>query len=78
MILVTERRHTLGPLTCEVCGKSHDGGIARGVVLDEPGIDTPWVLWMLPDGWSLAEHSDIAVCAEHQSDPVLRVMRFAA
>jgi hypothetical protein len=27
------------------------------------------LLWSLADGWSLAEHSDIAVCPEHQSDP---------
>lgn len=77
MILVTERRHALGPLVCEVCRRHHDGGIARGVLLDEPGVDTPWVLWMLSDGWSLAEHSAVAVCADHQSDPLLRVMRFA-
>ena len=49
----------------------------KRVVLDEPGADTPWLLWLLPDGWSLAEHSGISVCPEHQCDPLLRVMRFA-
>jgi hypothetical protein len=77
MLLITERRRGLDPMTCEVCQRKHNGGIARGVVLDEPGVDTPWLLWMLPDGWSVAEHSGVSVCPEHQSDPLLRVMRFA-
>jgi hypothetical protein len=77
MLLITERRRGLDPMICEVCRRGHDGGIARGVVLDEPGADTPWLLWLLPDGWSLAEHSGITVCPEHQCDPLLCVMRFA-
>jgi len=36
MVLVTERRNALGAMTCEVCYARHPGGIARGVVLDEP------------------------------------------
>jgi hypothetical protein len=76
MVLITERRQAVGPLQCEVCGLEHPGGIARGVVLDEPGAGT-WVMWMLSDGWSLAEHSDIAVCPEHQCDPLVKTIRFA-
>ena len=76
MVLVTMRRNALDAITCEVCDAKHPGGVARGVVLDEPGADVPWVLWMLPDGWSLAEHSNIAVCPKHQSDSLLRSMRF--
>jgi len=76
MVLVTERRHAIGLVACEVCNKQHSGGIARGVVLDEPGAGT-WMLWVLADGWTLAEHSDIAVCPEHQSDPLLKTLRFA-
>jgi len=77
MVLVTERRQAVGPLQCEVCNEKHPGGIARGVVLDEPGADVPWVLWMLADGWSLAEHSGIAVCPQHQCDPLVKTMRFS-
>jgi hypothetical protein len=78
MVLLTERRRGLDPMICEVCKRRNDGGIARGVVLDEPGAEwPPWVLWVLPDGWSQAEHSGITVCPEHQSDPLLRVLRFA-
>jgi hypothetical protein len=47
------------------------------LALDEPGADVPWVLWVLADGWSLAEHSGIAVCPEHQHDPLLKTLRFA-
>jgi len=77
MVLVTERRQAIGPLSCEVCNESHPSGIARGVVLDEPGGDTSWLLWMLPDGWSQSDHGEMAVCPEHQSDPLLKTMRFA-
>ena len=78
MVLSTERRRVLEPMVCEVCKRRNAGGIARGVVLDEPTADWPtWVLWVLPDGWSLAEHSGITVCPEDQSDPLLRVLRFA-
>jgi hypothetical protein len=76
MVLVTERRRSLDSMTCEVCGKNSGGGIARGVVLDEPGAGS-WVLYMLPDGWSWAEHSQVAVCPADQADPLLRIMRFA-
>ena len=76
MVLITERRQAVGPLQCEVCNLKHPGGIARGVVLDEPGAGT-WVLWMMFDGWSLADHSDIAVCPDHQCDPLLKTLRFA-
>lgn len=76
MVLVTERRLALGPMTCEVCNVPSPGGIARGVVLDEPGGDTPWLLWMLGDGFSQSDQGEIAACSEHQSDPLLRVMRF--
>jgi hypothetical protein len=77
MVLVTERRKALGVMTCEVCNAGHPGGIARGVVLDEPGGDTPWLLWMLTDGWSQSDHGQIAACSAHQLDPLLRIMRFA-
>jgi len=77
MVLVTERRKALEAMTCEVCNASHPGGMARGVVLDEPGGDTPWLLWMLADGWSQSDHVKIAACPAHQSDPLLRIMRFA-
>jgi hypothetical protein len=77
MVLVTERRKALGAMTCEICNASHPGGIARGVVLDEPGGDTPWLLWMLANGWSQSDHVQIAACPAHQSDSLLRVMRFA-
>jgi hypothetical protein len=77
MVLVTERRRKIGPLTCEVCCDRNPGGIARGVVLDEPGGCTPWILWMLADGWSESDHSAIATCPEHQCDPLLKTMRFA-
>jgi hypothetical protein len=29
------------------------------------------------DGWSLADHSDVAVCPSDQHDPLLRSLRFA-
>jgi len=77
MVLVTERRKALAVMACEVCNASHPGGIARGVVLDEPGGDTPWLIWMLPDGWSQSDHGLITACPAHQSDSLLRVMRFA-
>jgi hypothetical protein len=77
MLLVTERRQAVGPIVCEVCNACRSGGIARGVVLDEPGGDTVWLLWVLADGWSLADHSQIAVCPEHQADKLLKTLRFA-
>jgi hypothetical protein len=77
MVLVTERRKALGALTCEVCNASRVGGIARGVVLDEPAGDTAWLLWMLADGWSQSDHQEMAACPEHQSDPLLKTIRFA-
>jgi hypothetical protein len=76
MVLVTERRQAVGALRCEVCGEQHAGGVARGVVLDEPRAGA-WLLWVLCDGWSLAEHSDIAVCPAHQQDPLVRILRFS-
>jgi hypothetical protein len=76
MVLVTERRKALEAMTCEICQATHVGGIARGVVLDEPGGDTPWLLWMLADGWSQSDHGAMAACPTHQSDPLLRIMRF--
>ena len=78
MVLLTERRRALYPMICEVCKRRRDGGIARGVILDEPEAEwPPWVLWVLPDGWSLAEHSGLTVCPAHQTDQLLRVSRFA-
>jgi len=77
MVLVTERRRALAPkMKCEVCSRVSEGGIARGVVLDEPGVGT-WLLWMVADGWSQSDHGAMNACPEHQSDPLLRVMRFA-
>jgi hypothetical protein len=76
MVLVTERRQAVGPLRCEVCDEEHPTEVARGVVLDEPDAGT-WLLWVLADGWSLADHSGVAVCPKHQKDALLRVMRFA-
>jgi hypothetical protein len=75
-VLVTERRKALGAVTCEVCNAVHPGGIARGVVLDEPGGDTPWHLWMLADGWSQSDHDKMAACPSHRSDPLLKTLRF--
>jgi hypothetical protein len=77
MVLVTERRKVLGAMTCEVCHASHSGGIARGVLLDEPGGDTPWLLWVIADGWSQSDHGQIAACPAPRSDLLLRIMRFA-
>lgn len=77
MALVTDRRLHLGLLPCEACKATHPGGSARGVLLQEPDLDEPWLLWVLPDGWSWAEHSDIAVCSQHQSNALIRSMRFA-
>lgn len=76
MVLVTERRQATGPMTCEVCNAQHAGGVARGVVLDEPGQETPWLLWMLADGWSESDHGSMAACPQHQSDPLLKTLRF--
>jgi hypothetical protein len=76
MVLVTERRQSFGAIRCEVCNEPHIGGLARGVVLEEPGAGA-WLLWVSPDGWSLAEHSDVAVCPVHQKDPLLRILRFS-
>ena len=78
MVLVTERRKALGTLTCEVCRATHLGGLALGVVLDEPRGDTPWLLWMLADGWSQSDHGQMAACPTHQTDPLLRIMRFTS
>jgi len=77
MALVTERTRQIGPIRCEVCNIEHPGGVARGVVLDEPGGDTVWLLWVLADGWSVAEHGQIAVCSQHQTDPLLKTIRFS-
>jgi hypothetical protein len=77
MVLVTERRQAITAMECEVCGAKNAGGIARGVVLDEPRGDTPWLLWMLADGWSQGDHGSIATCPVHQSNALLRVLRFA-
>jgi hypothetical protein len=63
-------------MTCEVCQATHAGGIARGIVLDEPHSDTPWLLWMLADGWSQSDHGAMAACSTDQSDPLLRIIRF--
>lgn len=80
MALVTLRTRDVGPLRCEVCGIERTAGLARGVVLDEgPDVGTVWLLWVLPDGWSVSDESSgatIAVCADDQSDPLIRVMRF--
>jgi hypothetical protein len=77
MVLVTERRQAIADLECEFCNAKHPGGIARGVVLDEPGGDTPWLLWMLSDGWSQSDHDSMTACPLHQSDPLMRELRFA-
>jgi hypothetical protein len=77
MVLVTERRRAIGNMNCEVCNASSTGGVARGVILDEPSSDTPWLLWMLNDGFSMSDHGNMAACPQHQSDPLLRIMRFA-
>jgi len=44
MVLVTQGRQALGPLSSEGCDAGHPGGIARGVVLDAPVQDTPLML----------------------------------
>lgn len=76
MVLITERRQAVGPLQCEVCNLKHPGGTAHGVVLDEPGAGT-WVLWIMFDGWSLADHSDIAACPAHQCAPLFKTLPFS-
>lgn len=50
--------------------------LVAGVVIEEPGGHTPWLLWMLADGWSIADHGDTAACPTHQTDPILKSMRF--
>ena len=75
MVLITERRQALGPLSCEACNYSEPAGIARGVILDEPGQDSPWLLWMLADGWSHSDQRDGCLPAASigsfaQDDPV--------
>jgi hypothetical protein len=77
MLLVTARQRMLLTLACEVCGARHSGGKARGVLLEEPGADTPWLLWVLCDGWSFADHSEVVVCSDHQANKLLRILRFA-
>ena len=75
MVLITERRQALGPLSCKACNHTHPGGIARGVILDEPGQDSPWLLWMLADGWSHSYQRDgflpaASIGSFAQDDPV--------
>ncbi len=77
MVLLTERRHVVPTPLCEVCKLKHEGGLARGVVFDEPGADTPRLWWRLNDGWSQPDAGSMAACLEHQSDPLLKITRFA-
>jgi hypothetical protein len=77
MVLVTERRKALGAMTCEICNGSHPGGVARGVVLDEPGGDTHGFSGCsLTAGRSPIMSRSLA-CPAHQLDPLLQIMRFA-
>ena len=82
MALVTERRREIGVLTCEVCKAKDAGGIARGVIVHErDDSDCVWLLWMLPNGWSMTDESangPIVACAKCQSVSVLRDLRFAS
>ena len=82
MVLVTERRRNLSVLTCEVCRAKDPGGIARGVIVHErDDSDCVWLLWMLPNGWSMTDESangPIVACAKCQSVAVVRDLRFAS
>lgn len=80
-ILVTEALRAFGPMTCEACGKTRAGGTARGLLLEErDGSDTAWTLWALGDGWTTTDElsGSMAVCPAHQSNPLVRILRFVS
>lgn len=81
MVLVTETERHVGPLQCEVCDATRPQGRAFGVVVqEEHGSETPWLLWVLNDGWSVTDESagSIAVCPDHQQVKVLSRLRFTS
>jgi hypothetical protein len=80
MILITERTRVLPEIQCEVCLTKRAVGVGRGVVVDERAVDSLWLIWVLSEGWSMSDESaggPIAVCPEHQADPLIRLLRFA-
>jgi hypothetical protein len=79
--MVTQSHKVLGPLQCEVCDATTPGGVAVGVIVFEIAQTHPWILWVLPNGFSESDSDSkgpIAVCAAHQSHPAGREMRFDA
>ncbi len=82
MALVTERRREFGVITCEGCRAKDAGGNARGVIIYEnDDTDAAWLLWVLPNGWSVSDESangPITSCAKCQAVPVVRDLRFAS
>lgn len=81
-ILVTEATRFFGPMSCEAgCGATHPGGTARGLLLEEgDGSDTPWTLWAFGDGWTTTDElaGAMAVCPVHQSNALVRILRFVS
>lgn len=80
MALVTEAQKCVGPLQCEVCETRRHEGVAQGVVVqEENGSETPWLIWVMSDGWSTTDEraGAIAVCPKHQQVKVLQLLRFA-
>jgi hypothetical protein len=81
MVLSTERRREFGPLTCEGCGRRHDGGPAHAAIVQEgDDIDARWLPWVFADGFSVSDETangPIPICAGCQVVPVVRTLRFA-
>jgi hypothetical protein len=81
MALVTERTRDFGLEACELCATPSHGGTAHAVIVQEDNdAETRWLLWVLADGFSVSDESakgPIAVCAECQVVPVVRMLRFA-
>jgi hypothetical protein len=81
MVLLTERRRTLGPQACERCGGLHDGGAVHAAIVQERDeSDTQWLLWVLADGFSVSDESangPIPICSDCQIVPVIRTLLFA-
>jgi hypothetical protein len=80
-VLVTEALRLFGPMTCEACGKTHPGGSARGLLLEErDGSDTVWTIWGFGDGWTTTDElaGSMAVCPADQSNALVRILRFVS
>ena len=80
MALVTMRTRELDGHACEGCGSYCGGGTARGVILQEnDNIDANWLIWVLPNGFSVSDESangPIAACSSCQASPVIKTLRF--